>query len=137
MKKYFFTLIEVVISLAILASAVASYMFLSSQAVRSAAFGITIWENTHRLAQAAEYALTVGPEQMNVIPNFIFPYGDYSANYFLTDPVDMPTTQKLDEMETLPRRLKTIIVTVRNNLTGTEEKIMLDAIVYTGEGEGL
>ncbi|MBE6405329.1 MAG: hypothetical protein E7040_04835 [Lentisphaerae bacterium] len=77
MKK--FTLIEVVVALAILVLSLAGLLQLLSSSQEKIGSSIEHWNHTHILMQAAEYALLQeGKDDKLEIPQEIFDYPDYT-----------------------------------------------------------
>ena len=80
MPKYYkhsFTLLEVVLAVAILALGFISAMGLAMNAASRMMKSISRWEEQHMLNQAAEYYLLAGPKEQ--IPREFFPYEGYRA----------------------------------------------------------
>ncbi|MEI6055550.1 MAG: hypothetical protein WCR55_05755 [Lentisphaerota bacterium] len=78
----FFTLVEVVIALAILAMGILSAMSIISFSKRRMDRAYDSWYAQHMLAQAAEYYLLCGEKQ---IPPDIFPYRGYNTSCRISD----------------------------------------------------
>lgn len=78
----FFTLIEVVVALAILAMGVLGAMSIISFSKRRMDRAYDSWFAQHMLAQAAEYYLLCGDKQ--ITPDF-FPYRGYSSSCHIGD----------------------------------------------------
>ena len=83
-----FTLIEVVVAIAILALGLMSAFMMISSARSSALRALNKWEEQHMLAQAAEYYLLVGPK--GKLDREFFPYNNYSATLDVHEPEGMP-----------------------------------------------
>ena len=84
-----FTLLEVVIALAILAMGLIGILSLTSSASNRTAKALKKWESSHRLAQGAEFFLLAGPREN--IPDEIFPYKDSSIACAVESPVGLPS----------------------------------------------
>jgi len=92
---HIFTLMEVVIAIAILALGLVAALSLSSSSSKRIEKSFKAWKTQHMLAQATEYFLLVGADKH--IPSEIFPYGDASASCCLTDAEEESDTEKLQE----------------------------------------
>ena len=84
-----FTLIEVVVALAILSLSLAGLLQLSLGATRRVADAVEAWESEHMLAQAAEY-LMLHNEDGSDIPEEFFPYPGYSVEVVCGDAEGLP-----------------------------------------------
>jgi len=70
-----FTLIEVVVSIAILAIGVVTALQITASGTNRMGKAVTRWKVQHMLSQAAEYYLLAGPNEQ--IPEEFFPYEGY------------------------------------------------------------
>jgi len=86
-KKYYFTLLEVVLAIAILSLGFITAMSISMTASRRLIKAVSRWEEQHMLNQAAEYFLLAGPKE--AIPQGFFPYEGYRAECII-DNADLP-----------------------------------------------
>ena len=77
---FFFTLIEVVVALALLSVALAGLLRLSVNSQLRVAAAREKWERTHRLMQAAEYLLLAYDESDLSVPEDFFPYQDMTID---------------------------------------------------------
>lgn len=87
-RNTLFTLIEVVVSLALLSVALAGLLRLATHSQLRVAAAAEKWERTHRLMQAAEYLLLQYDESDLSVPVEFFPYQDMmidAANEDLPD----------------------------------------------------
>lgn len=90
LKKFFwkrFTLLEVVVSIAILSLGILAAMSMVSLSKKRMDKAYTTWFNGHLLAQAAEYYLLCGGSK-SITPDF-FPYIGYSAQCTVTNCGDL------------------------------------------------
>lgn len=85
-RNRYFTLIEVVVALAILAMGILSAMNIISFSKRRMDRAYDSWFAQHMLAQAAEYYLLCGERQ---IPPDMFPYRGYNASCRISDCSDI------------------------------------------------
>ena len=88
-RRNIFTLIEVVIALAILAISLTGILELMTQSQKRLSKSYEKWERMHVLSQAAEYYLMQGDDPPD-IPDFIFPYRDYQVDVSIEDVADLP-----------------------------------------------
>ena len=72
MKRYF-TLVEVVVALAILGLSLSGLLSLAMNSQVKVARAVEKWENTHKLIQAVEYLMLFDDENLSV-PTEFFPY---------------------------------------------------------------
>lgn len=93
--SHIFTLIEVVIAIAILALGLVAALSLSSSSSRRIEKSFNAWKSQHMLAQAAEYFLLAGDDKH--IPSEIFPYNGVSASCFVSEVKEEDSTVKLQE----------------------------------------
>ena len=79
-----FTLMEVVVSIAILAIGVVTALQITASGTNRMSKAVTRWEVQHMLSQAAEYYLIAGPNED--IPEEFFPYEGYSPSCDIGEP---------------------------------------------------
>lgn len=79
-----FTLIEVVIAIAILAMTMVAMLGIVASSAKRMGKAMTNWEEQHMLTQAAEYYLLAGPNES--IPDEFFPFAGYKAECVIEDP---------------------------------------------------
>lgn len=84
-----FTLIEVVVALAILSLSLAGLLQLSISANSRLANAVEKWEAEHMLAQAAEY-LMLQNQDSTTIPEEFFPYPGYSVEVSVDEAEGLP-----------------------------------------------
>ena len=77
MKHHPFTLIEVVIALAILSLSLAGMFRLMGHSLKRISSAEDEWQEMHNLTQAAEYLLLTGSEEDLTVPDEVFPYQKY------------------------------------------------------------
>ena len=100
----FFTLLEVVVAVAILAMAIAVVMDMAASSAKRSAKGLNSWKQRHILQQATEYYLLDGPEAD--IPDNFFPYDDYTPKCSVETP-EIPS-----EMTAEKGRWRIVLMTV-------------------------
>lgn len=132
-KSASFTLIEVVISLAILAISLTGILEMMTQSQKRLAKSYEKWERTHLLCQAAEYYLMQGDDPAE-IPEFIFPYKDYQLETSIEDVADLPE-ELTDLMGQVP--LKCLLISLKklpeNEIVDT---LRIDRLSYDSEESG-
>jgi prepilin-type N-terminal cleavage/methylation domain-containing protein len=118
-----FTLIEVIVAMAILSLAVVGILSYSVQASNRMGKADLKWQKEHMLAQAVEFFLLAGPKEK--ITDDFFPYQDYSAVCEVTDP-KLP-----DEMENEigTWKLVTLKISVVNAKGETVNSVSVDTIL--------
>lgn len=89
MKRHF-TLIEVVVSIAILALALTGMLQLLSQSELRIADADERWREMHMLTQGAEYLLMVSDTEDLQVPDEVFPYPDYLIDCTVEDADGLP-----------------------------------------------
>ena len=97
MKRLFihhFTLIEVVVALAILTLSLAGLLQLLSQSQLRIADAEEKWMDTHKLIQATEYLLLAGDPEELAVPEDFFPYPGYSLECSVEDAEGLPDDYK-------------------------------------------
>jgi prepilin-type N-terminal cleavage/methylation domain-containing protein len=121
-NKSAFTLIEVIVAIAILSMGLLGSMAMSSNSKLRIEKAYSKWRAQHLLTQAGEYYLLCGSD--NSIPNDIFPYEDVRASCNTTDCETLPNS--------LPTQIKDwSLYTYNIKLTGTYNiNVMIDKIVH-------
>ena len=107
MRKKFFTLLEVVISLAILAISLTGILEMMTQSQKRLSKSYEKWERMHILSQAAEYYLMQGDDPPD-IPEFIFPYRDYQVDASIEEVNDALPEELNDLMGQVPLKCLTL-----------------------------
>ena len=97
-----FTLIEVVVALAILSLSLAGLLQLSISANSRLANAVEKWESEHMLAQAAEYLMLQNQDSTD-IPEEFFPYPGYSVEVSVDEAEGLPEDYT-DQENQLPLR---------------------------------
>lgn len=87
LNKHSFTLLEVVIAIALLALSFVSAMGITVTAAKRMMKAVSRWEEQHMLNQAVEYYLLAGPKAN--IPQEFFPYEGYRAECTV-EPAELP-----------------------------------------------
>ena len=89
-----FTLIEVVVALAILTLSLAGLLQLLSQSQLRIAHAEEKWLETHMLIQATEYLLLAGDSEEPSVPEEFFPYPKYIAECTVDEAEGLPDDYK-------------------------------------------
>lgn len=122
-KISIFTLIEVVVSLALLSVSLAGLLHLSISSQLKVARGLEKWHRTHMLIQAAEYLLLQEDETELALPDEFFPYEGYSINASNEDIEDDSLPEELTGLDNqLP--LKTLYI----ELVRTSDQEVIDSL---------
>ena len=122
-----FTLIEVVVALAILSISLAGLLQLSITAHTRNADSVGKWESEHMLAQAADY-LMLQNEDGATVPEEFFPYPGYSVEAACDDAENLP--EDYDGLDgQLPLKRWNIAV-VRNSDGKRIAEVNIDRISY-------
>ena len=87
--KSTFTLIEVVVALALLSVSLAGLLQLSINSQQKLITADDKWRHEHMLAQAAEYLMLVNEDNASV-PDEFFPYPGYSVEVSIDDAENLP-----------------------------------------------
>ena len=102
-----FTLIEVVVAIAILALSLTGLLQLLSQSQLRIANAETQWREMHMLTQGAEYLLMITDTENLKVPDEVFPYPDYLIDCTVEDAEGLP--EELDgQSGQLPLRKWTV-----------------------------
>jgi len=128
-RRYsWFTLIEVVVALAVLSLGIMAGMSLIAASRDRTMKAATQWREQHILAQAMEYFMLA--DAGAGIPDEFFPYRDYSVVCEYAPPQGLPDDVPLQ----LPGwKLNTMTVSLRDNYGKVIRKISVDRIVKDGE----
>ena len=133
MKRNCFTLVEVVVALAILSISIAGFLQLLTAAQNRIIKANDSWTRTHMLMQAAEYYMLMKQEEPPAMTDTFFPYDDYRVEVTYEDIDNLPeeytglTSQK---------QLRAMVLTLRRQNDGQEvDKIIIDRIDYENAAE--
>ena len=125
-----FTLIEVVVALAILSLSLAGLLQMSLQSSRQMGDAMEQWQSEHMLAQAAEY-LMLQNEDGAEVPEDFFPYPGYSVEVVCGDAEGLP--EEYGEIEgQLPLKRWNIAV-IRNRDGKRMAEVNIDRIDYDAQ----
>ena len=128
MKTRSFTLIEVVVALAILSISIAGLLQLLTAAQNRIIKVDDHWMRTHMLIQAAEYYMLMKQEDPPAITDTLFPYDDYRVDVTWEEIEGLPeeytglTNQK---------QLRAMVLSLVRQQDGHEvDKIIIDRLDY-------
>ncbi|MBQ6598683.1 MAG: type II secretion system protein [Lentisphaeria bacterium] len=128
MKRSPFTLIEVVVALAILSISIAGFLQLLTAAQNRIIKVNDHWMRTHMLIQAAEYYMLMKQEDPPAITETFFPYDDYRVDVTWEEIEGLPeeytglTNQK---------QLRAMVLSLVRQQDGQEvDKIIIDRLDY-------
>ncbi len=107
----YFTLLETVIAIAVLALGLVAAMSMSSASKLRMDKSYKRWHNEHMLAQASEFFLLAGANAQ--LPDDIFPYENVSASCSIEEPEELP-----DDVDAESGQWK--LAAFRIDLTGSE-----------------
>ena len=125
-----FTLIEVVVALALLSVSLAGLLQLSINSQQKLITADDKWRHEHMLAQAAEYLMLVDEENASV-PDDFFPYPGYSVEVEIDDAEDLP--EEYNELVgQLPLKCWNISI-VRQSDAESVASVKIDRINYDEE----
>lgn len=123
-----FTLIEVIISLAILGLSLVSLLTLANSSQQRLFKARERWHTAHMLTQAAEYYLLQPSEEPEPISRDFFDYPDFAVNYHYDDALDIP--EDFTGIVGQPTLRCCIIELVRGSDRQPVETIKIDRIFY-------
>lgn len=127
-KFHSFTLIEVVVSLAILTIGITAFLQLLIAAQVRIVKSSDAWTRMHMLSQAAEYYMLMPQEDPPALPETIFPYDGYRVVCSYEDVENLP-----EEYNNLvgQRPLRAMVLELRRLSDGeTVDKLIIDRISY-------
>ena len=130
MKRYSFTLIEVVVALGILAVGIGGMLQLAVSSQLRVANAVEKWEQVHIITQATEYLMLMD-EETTEIPEEYFPYENYTINAYNDDADDLP--EEFDGIEGQLPLKKLVIELVRDSDGKVVETIIIDRLSYEDE----
>ena len=127
MKKFQFTLIEVVVALGILAVGLGGMLQLAISAQLRMGSAMEKWQDVHAVTQAAEYLMLMN-EDTTEIPEEFFNYPDYTLNIYTDDADDLP--EEFNGIEGQVPLKKLVIELVRERDGKTVETVIIDRLSY-------
>lgn len=133
MKENRFTLVEVVVALAILSISIAGFLQLLTAAQNRIIKSHDSWLRTHMLMQAAEYYMLMKQEEPPAITEAFFPYDGYRVDVTYEEIDNLP-----EEYTGLTgqKQLRAMVLSLKRQSDGREEdKIIIDRIDYENASE--
>ena len=133
MKENRFTLVEVVVALAILSISIAGFLQLLTAAQNRIIKAHDSWNRTHMLIQAAEYYMLMKQEEPPAITETFFPYVGYRVDVTYEEIDNLP-----EEYTGLTgqKQLRAMVLSLKRQNDGQEEdKIIIDRIDYENASE--
>ena len=133
MKTRSFTLIEVVVALAILSISIAGLLQLLTAAQNRIIKVDDHWMRTHMLIQAAEYYMLMPQEDAPPITEVFFPYDDYRVDVTFEDIEDLP-----EEYTGLmsQKQLRAMVLELKQQSDGQPvDQLIIDRIDYENASE--
>ena len=130
MRPVRFTLIEVVVALALLSVSLAGLLQLSINSQQKLIAADDKWRHEHMLAQAAEYLMLVDEEHSSV-PDEFFPYPGYSVEVTIDEAQELPEDYN-NLVGQLPLKCWNIAI-VRQADAETVASVNIDRISYDDE----
>ncbi len=124
----FFTLLEVVIALAIFTMGLVGALTLVASAAKRVDSSVKRWERQHALAQAAEFFILKGFEDAS-IPDEYFPNGDYRIKLELAEPEGLPEDDNA-EIEDGKWQLKRVVLTLCDETGRDIDGLEFDRLIY-------
>jgi prepilin-type N-terminal cleavage/methylation domain-containing protein len=130
-----FTLIEVVIAIAVLAISLASLFQIIAASRARIAKAEENWHHMHMLTQAAEYVL-LHNATVDSIDREFFPYQDYRIDISYDEIYDEQIHEDFKSIEgQLPLELCTIeLINLKSSGKETVDKLQIERIIYEDEG---
>ncbi len=124
-----FTLIEVVVSLAILGLSLVSLLALANTSQRRMMLARDRWQNTHMISQAAEYYLLHSDESPPYIGTDFFDYPGFTVNIRYNDAEGLP--DELNQIEN-QQPLRSLFIEIFNSSEAkVVDSITIDRIKYS------
>lgn len=133
MKIKYFTLIEVVVAMAVLGLALVGFFAMSNSAVQRIDKAYSHWERMHLLSQAAEYYLLFADEEPPYPPPEIFDSARYELEMRYEDVEDLP--EDLVDLEKQAPLRTLVIELVDVNTRDVVDSLRIDRIYYEADGE--
>ena len=125
-----FTLIEVVVAMALLSVSLAGLLQLSINSQHKLIAADDKWRHEHMLAQAAEYLMLTDEENASV-PDDFFPYPGYSVEVTIDDAEELPEDYN-ELVGQLPLKCWNISI-VRQSDAESVASVNIDRISYDEE----
>ena len=130
-KVFYFTLVEVIAAMAIMALALTAFFTLSQSAVNRITKAYDQWERMHLLSQAAEYCLLFPDEEPPDMPPEIFESSRYDIIIYYDDVEDLSDVySELSDLEN-QAPLRTLVLELVDKMSRqTVDSLRIDRINY-------
>ena len=125
-----FTLVEVVVALAILGLSLSGLLSLAMNAQVKVARSVEKWENTHKLIQAVEYIMLFDDENLSV-PNDFFPYDGYMIQCSVDDADGLP--EEFTEIDDAAPLKCITVELLRTSDNKVVDRVQIDRINFESE----
>ena len=132
MKKHF-TLVEVIVAMAIMALALTAFFALSQSAVNRIDKAYSNWERTHLLSQAAEYYLLFAEEDPPDIPPEVFESNVYDVEMRYEPAEKLP--EELNDLSNQAPLRTLIIDLVTSGSREVVDTLKIDRIDWENSGD--
>lgn len=132
MKKHF-TLVEVIVAMAIMALALTAFFALSQSAVNRIDKAYSNWERTHLLSQAAEYYLLFAEEDPPDIPPEVFESNVYDVEMRYEPAENLP--EELNDLSNQAPLRTLIIDLVTPSSREVVDTLKIDRIDWENSGD--
>ena len=129
----FFTLVEVIVAMAIMALALSGFFALSQAAVNRVDKAYSSWDRTHALSQIAEYCLLLPDEEQPEIPPEIFESDIYEVEVYYEDAENLP--EELNELVGQAPLRTLVLDLVDAQSRQVVDSLRIDRIDYDQAGE--
>lgn len=129
----YFTLIEVVVALAILTLSLAGLLQLLSQSKLRIADAEEKWQDTHMLIQATEYLLLAGDPEELAVPEDFFPYPGYTLECSVDEAEGLPDDYKEIEGQLPLKKWEIKVFRISDN--SLRASIIIDRFGYEEKNE--
>ena len=125
-----FTLVEVVVALAILGLSLSGLLSLAMNAQVKVARSVEKWENTHKLIQAVEYIMLFDDDNLSV-PNDFFPYDGYMIQCSVDDADGLP--EEFTEIDDAAPLKCITVELLRTSDNKVVDRVQIDRINFESE----
>ena len=128
MRRRAFTLLEVIVAIAILALSLTGLLQLLGQSQLRIANAEEKWREMHMLTQGAEYLMMVSNTEDLHVPDEVFPYPDYLIDCQVEDADGLPE-ELIDQSGQLPLK-KWVISLIRASDRQVRLSVTIDRFGY-------
>ena len=133
MVKKAFTLVEVIVAMAVMALALTAFFALSQSAVNRVDKAYNSWERMHLLSQAAEYCLLFADEEVPDMPPEVFESSIYDIEIYYEEAENLP--EDFNDLEN-QAPLRTLTLELVDAATReTVDTLKIDRIDFDSTGD--